>query len=158
VLLRSLLLRCEPMYPVPGLYPAAGLDRDSEALLLLIDEGVPHARISEPRFKLEKVYLVQVEHEPDEAALDDLRRGIDLGGPRTRPARVERTGEPDWLWPQNLPVRFLESVPTAWIAIRSREGRNRQLRRMTAALGHPTLHLVCTAVGPWRLDGLAPDQ
>ena len=115
-------------------------------------------RISHPRFKLEKTYLVQVERVPDEAALVQLRRGVVLDGRATRPAKARCIDEPSWLWPRDPPVRFRKSVPTAWLEIRIREGRNRQVRRMTAAVGHPTLRLVRVAIGPWRLDGLAPGQ
>ena len=141
-----------------GVYPAGRLDRDSEGLLLLTDDGALQARITHPRFKLEKAYLVQVEGEPDQAALDTLRDGVVLDGRATRPAKAARCEQPAWLWPRDPPVRYRKSVPTAWLEIRIREGRNRQLRRMTAAVGHPTLRLVRTAIGPWRLDDLAPGE
>lgn len=143
---------------LPGVYPAGRLDRDSEGLVLLTDDGALQARIAHPRFKLEKAYLVQVEGEPDEAALDRLRRGVELDGRATRMATVTRCDEPAWLWPRDPPVRFRKSVPTTWLEIRIREGRNRQLRRMTAAVGYPTLRLVRTAIGAWHLDGLAPGE
>ncbi len=146
------------LVPVPGVYPAGRLDRDSEGLVLLTDDGALQARIAHPRHKLEKTYLVQVEREPDEAALEALRAGVVIDGRRTRPARVRRLGEPGWLWPREPPVRRRLNVPTAWLELRIREGRNRQVRRMSAAVGHPTLRLVRVAVGPWRLDGLAPGR
>jgi len=142
--------------PVPGVYPAGRLDRDSEGLLLLTDDGALQARISHPRHALEKTYLVQVEREPDDAALAALERGVVIEGRRTRPARAARVAEPGWLWPRTPPVRFRRNVPTAWLELRIAEGRNRQVRRMTAAVGHPTLRLVRVRVGPWSIEGLAP--
>ena len=144
--------------PVPGVYPAGRLDTDSEGLLLLTDDGVLQHRIADPRHKLPKTYLVQVEGEPDEAALQRLRGGIDLGDFMTRPCEVMRADEPAWLWPRDPPVRFRKSIPTAWLQIVLREGKNRQVRRMTARVGLPTLRLLRVAIGPWRLDGLAPGQ
>lgn len=143
---------------VPGVYPAGRLDRDSEGLLLLTDDGALQARISDPRHKLEKTYLVQVERAPDDAALGALRAGVLLDARRTRPAAVCRVEAPAWLWPREPPVRFRKTVPTAWLQIRIREGRNRQVRRMTAAVGFPTLRLVRIAVGPWRVHALAPGE
>ncbi|WP_343520327.1 pseudouridine synthase [Sphingomonas sp.] len=140
---------------VPGVYPAGRLDRDSEGLVLLTDDGRLQARIADPRFKLDKTYWVQVEGEPDAAALEALRRGVRLNDGMTRPAGAERIDPPE-LWPRDPPVRFRKSVPDCWIALTLREGRNRQVRRMTAAVGHPTLRLVRRRVGEWRLDGLAP--
>ena len=142
---------------VPGVYPAGRLDRDSEGLLLLTDDGALQARIAEPRFKAPKHYLVQVEGEPDEAALARLRAGVDLNDGRTLPAEAERIAEPV-LWPRDPPVRFRKSVPDCWLALALREGRNRQVRRMTAAVGHPTLRLVRWAIGEWTLDGLPPGE
>lgn len=142
---------------VPGVYPAGRLDRDSEGLLLLTDDGRLQARIADPRFKLPKTYLVQVEGEPDEAALAALRRGVPLNDGMTRPAEVERIVAPV-LWPRNPPVRFRKSVPDSWLRLTIREGRNRQVRRMTAAAGFPTLRLVRWAIGDWTLDGLAPGE
>ena len=140
---------------VPGVYPAGRLDRDSEGLLLLTDDGRLQARIADPRFKLPKTYLVQVEGAPDEAALDRLRRGVVLNDGLTRPADVMPV-DPPHLWERDPPVRFRKSVPDHWLSLTIREGRNRQVRRMTAAVGLPTLRLVRWSVGPWSLDGLAP--
>ena len=142
---------------VPGVYPAGRLDRDSEGLLLLTDDGRLQARIADPKFKLPKTYLVQVEGEIDEAALEQLRRGVQLNDGLTRPAKAERIADPQ-LWPRDPPVRFRKSVPDCWVRLTISEGRNRQVRRMTAAVGHPTLRLVRWAVGDWTLDGLAPGQ
>ena len=140
---------------LPGIYPAGRLDRDSEGLLLLTDDGTLQARIASPRFKTEKTYLVQVERIPEAAALDALRRGVTLNDGPTCPARVCRI-DPPALWPRDPPVRQRKSVPDCWLEITISEGRNRQVRRMTAHVGHPTLRLVRWRVGPWRLDGLAP--
>lgn len=142
---------------VPGVYPAGRLDRDSEGLLLLTDDGRLQARIADPKFRLAKTYLVQVEGEPDEAALDRLRQGVPLNDGMTRPAQAERIADPA-LWPRDPPVRFRKTVPDCWISLAIREGRNRQVRRMTAAVGHPTLRLVRWSVGEWTLEGLAPGQ
>ena len=143
---------------VPGAYPAGRLDTDSEGLLLLTDDGALQQRIANPRHKLPKRYLVQVEGVPDEAALARLRAGIDLGDFVTRPCEAREIPAPDWLWPRNPPVRFRKTVPTAWLEIVLREGKNRQVRRMTAKVGLPTLRLVRAAIGDWQLDGLAPGQ
>ncbi len=140
---------------VAGVYPAGRLDRDSEGLLLLTDDGRLQARIADPKFKLPKTYLVQVEGEPDAAALDALRRGVVLKDGPTRPAEIARI-EPPALWPRDPPVRFRKSVPDCWLSLTIREGRNRQVRRMTAAVGHGTLRLVRWRIGDWTLDGLAP--
>jgi 23S rRNA pseudouridine2457 synthase len=140
---------------VPGVYPAGRLDRDSEGLLLLTDDGGLQARIADPRYKLAKTYWVQVEGEPDAAAIAALRDGVRLKDGVTRPATAERI-DPPALWPRDPPVRFRKSVPDCWIALTIREGRNRQVRRMTAAVGHPTLRLVRWRIGDWTLDGLAP--
>ncbi len=142
---------------VPGVYPAGRLDRDSEGLLLLTDDGRLQARIADPRFKLPKTYLVQVEGEPDPAALARLRGGVELNDGRTRPAEAERIAEPE-LWPRTPPIRYRASVPDCWIRLTVREGRNRQVRRMTAAVGHPTLRLVRWRIGEWSLDGVPPGQ
>lgn len=142
---------------LPGVYPAGRLDRDSEGLLLLTDDGRLQARIADPRFKLPKTYLVQVEGEPDEAALEALRRGVRLKDGMTLPAEVERIDDPG-LWPRNPPVRFRKTVPDTWLRLTIREGRNRQVRRMTAAVGHPTLRLVRWRIGDWTLDGITPGE
>ena len=143
--------------PVPRVYPAGRLDRDSEGLLLLTDDGRLQARIADPRHKLAKTYLVQVEGDPSDESLDRLRRGPVLADGPTRPAEVRRIAPPD-LWPRDPPVRFRKSVPDCWLEITIREGRNRQVRRMTAAVGHPTLRLVRWRVGDWTLEGLAPGE
>ncbi len=142
---------------VPNVYPAGRLDRDSEGLLLLTDDGKLQERIADPKFKKTKTYWVQVEREPDEAALQQLREGIALKDGVTRPAQVALIDAPD-LWPRNPPVRFRKNIPTAWLALTISEGKNRQVRRMTAAIGYPTLRLVRVSVGKWKLDGLAPGQ
>jgi len=142
---------------VPAIYPAGRLDRDSEGLLLLTDDGIQQAQISDPKFKLPKSYLVQIEGEIDADGLARLRRGVQLNDGMTRPAQVEAIPAPA-LWPRNPPVRFRKTVPDCWIKLTIREGRNRQVRRMTAAIGHPTLRLVRWSIGEWTLDGLAPGQ
>ncbi len=143
--------------PVPGVYAAGRLDYDSEGLVVLTDDGRLQQRIAHPRHQLEKVYWVQVEGEPDEAALERLRRGVVLRDGPTRPARA-RLIAPPALWPRDPPIRERKSIPTSWIELALREGRNRQVRRMTAAVGHPTLRLVRVGVGPWRLGDLQPGQ
>jgi 23S rRNA pseudouridine2457 synthase len=140
---------------VPGVYPAGRLDRDSEGLLLLTGDGRLQARIADPKFKMPKTYLVQVEGDVTEAALDALRKGVLLNDGLTRPAEAERIDEPD-LWPRDPPVRFRKSVADCWLKLTIREGRNRQVRRMTAAVGHPTLRLVRWRIGEWSLEGLQP--
>ena len=138
---------------VPGVYPAGRLDRDSEGLLLLTDDGRLQARIADPKFKLPKTYLVQMEGEIDDAALNQLRRGVRLNDGMTLPAEAERI-DPPVLWPRDPPVRFRKSVPDCWISLTIREGRNRQVRRMTAATGYPTLRLVRWTIGEWTAEGL----
>ncbi len=142
--------------PVPGVYPVGRLDRDSEGLLLLTDDGRVAHRMTDPRFDHPKTYLVQVEREPDEEALRRLRLGVILNDGPTLPAGAERLGSPPDLPERPVPIRFRKNVPTAWIRLILREGRNRQVRRMTAAVGHPTLRLVRVAVGPIELGGMAP--
>ena len=143
---------------VPGVYPAGRLDADSEGLVALTDDGALQAAIADPRHELEKVYWVQVEGEPREAQLEQLRRGVVLREGTTRPAGARAIEEPAALWPRVPPVRFRKAIPTAWIELRLREGRNRQVRRMTAAAGLPTLRLVRFAIGPWTLHDLAPGE
>ena len=140
---------------VPAVYPAGRLDLDSEGLLLLTDDGRLQARIAEPRHKMAKTYLVQVEGEVTDAALASLRQGVRLKDGMTRPAAAERIAPPE-LWPRDPPVRFRKTVADGWISLTIHEGRNRQVRRMTAAVGHPTLRLVRWSVGDWMLEGLAP--
>ncbi|MCB1733580.1 MAG: pseudouridine synthase [Gammaproteobacteria bacterium] len=141
---------------VPGVYPAGRLDRDSEGLVVLTDDGKLQAQIAEPRHKLAKVYWAQVEGVPDANALIALRVGVELKDGRTLPAEARRIDEPASLWPRDPPIRHRANIPTAWIELTLYEGRNRQVRRMTAAVGHPTLRLIRFAIGPWTLDGLAP--
>ncbi len=142
-----------------GVYAAGRLDRDSEGLLLLTDDGALAHRLTDPRHKRSKTYLVQVEGVPGAAALMQLRRGVLLKDGLTRPAGVTlEAGAPGWLWPRDPPVRFRKTVPTSWLQMTLREGRNRQVRRMTAAVGLPTLRLVRLAVGDHALDGLEPGQ
>ncbi len=143
---------------VPGVYPAGRLDRDSEGLLLLTDDGRLQAEIADPRHKMEKTYWAQVEGVPDEAALAAFRKGLDLKDGRTRPALVRRMDPPEALWDRDPPIRFRKSVPDCWLEIGLREGKNRQVRRMTAAIGHPTLRLIRYRTGKWTLDGLAPGE
>ena len=141
----------------PGVYPAGRLDFDSEGLLLLTDDGALAHRLTDPRHKLEKTYWVQVEGDPGEARLAALRGGVELRDGVTRPARARRIDAPA-LWPRDPPVRFRKTVPDAWLELAIGEGRNRQVRRMTAAVGLPTLRLVRVAVGTHGLDGLAPGE
>jgi 23S rRNA pseudouridine2457 synthase len=140
---------------VKGVYPAGRLDRDSEGLLLLCDDGKLQARIADPRFKLPKTYLVQVEGDPQTPSLDRLREGVLLNDGLTLPAEVERIDEPS-LWPRDPPIRVRQSVPDSWLRLTICEGRNRQVRRMTAAVGLPTLRLVRWSVGDWTVAGIAP--
>jgi pseudouridine synthase len=141
---------------VPGVYPVGRLDRDSEGLLLLTDDGPLAYRLTDPRFAHPRTYLVQVERVPDETALEALRRGVTLNDGPTRPAEVERLADDPGLPERTVPIRFRKNVPTAWLRLVLREGRNRQVRRMTAAVGHPTLRLVRVAVGPVGLGDLSP--
>jgi len=143
---------------LPGVYAAGRLDADSEGLLILTDDGALQSRIADPRHKLPKTYWVQVEGAPTDADLDPLRRGVDLGDFVTRPARARLIDEPAGLWSRNPPIRFRQAIPTSWIELAISEGKNRQVRRMTAKIGYPTLRLIRAAVGEWRLDALQPGE
>lgn len=142
----------------PGVYPAGRLDLDSEGLVVLTSDGRLQARIAEPRHHWPKTYWAQVEGTVTEAALEELRRGVRLSDGPTRPAEAGAMSEPAGLWPRNPPIRFRRHIPTSWIRLTIREGRNRQVRRMTAAVGLPTLRLIRWSVGPWTLEGLAPGE
>ena len=141
----------------PGIYPAGRLDRDSEGLLVLTDDGRLQAKIANPKFKRPKTYLVQVEGTPEEAQLEALRKGVTLKDGPTRPAKVDRI-DPPALWERDPPVRYRKTVPDAWLRITITEGRNRQVRRMTAHVGLPCLRLVRWSVGDWTVEGLAPGE
>lgn len=142
--------------PVPGVYPAGRLDTDSEGLMVLTDDGKLQTAIADPRNKLEKAYWVQVEGVAGQDALEALQRGVELNDGPTAPAVVRAIQEPEGLWERKPPVRVRKAIPTSWIELTLREGRNRQVRRMTAAVGLPTLRLVRHRIGPWTLEGLAP--
>lgn len=141
----------------PGIYPMGRLDRDSEGLLLLSDNGQLQARIADPKFKMEKTYLVQVEGEITPTALESLAAGIMLNDGMTRPAKAKQITEPS-VWPRNPPIRQRAQQPTSWITLQIKEGRNRQVRRMTAAVGFPTLRLIRSAIGAWQLGDLKPGE
>ena len=143
---------------LPGLYPAGRLDYDSEGLMLLTDFGPWQARISQPGSPLVKRYLVQVEGDPTDDALEPLRRGLMLNDGPALPTPARVIPEPEGLWPRDPPIRSRKAIPTGWIELELSEGRNRQVRRMTAAVGLPTLRLIRWAVGPWTVQGLAPGQ
>ncbi|MCC6630544.1 MAG: pseudouridine synthase [Gammaproteobacteria bacterium] len=143
---------------VPDVYPAGRLDADSEGLLLLTDDGALQARIASPRHKLPKVYWAQVENLVTDEALASLRAGVDLGDFRTLPAGARRIEEPAGLWPRDPPIRHRARIPTSWVELTLREGKNRQVRRMTAKVGFPTLRLIRAAIGSVTLAGLAPGQ
>lgn len=144
--------------PVPNVYPAGRLDHDSEGLVLLTDDGALQARLADPRHHVEKVYWVQVERVPTDDALARLRAGVVLKDGPTRPARVRPIDEPPGLWPRDPPIRWRASIPTAWLEIALTEGRNRQVRRMAAAVGFPALRLIRIAIGPYTLGGLQPGE
>jgi len=143
---------------IPDVYPAGRLDWDSEGLLVLTDDGALQHRISDPEGKQPKTYWAQVEGSPQEEALARLRRGIDLGDFVTRPAQVRRIVEPDGLWGREPPIRVRKAIPTEWLEVILMEGKNRQIRRMTAAIGHPTLRLIRHRIGAWTVDMLAPGE
>lgn len=143
---------------IPGVYPAGRLDTDSEGLLILTDDGGLQHKISHPRHKQTKVYWAQVEGVPTAEALQDLQRGVNLGDFITRPAQVRIVEEPPGLWPRTPPIRFRRDIPTAWLELTISEGKNRQVRRMTAKVGFPTLRLVRCRIGDWALDGLQPGE
>ena len=142
----------------PAVYPAGRLDADSEGLLALTGDGALHNRISSPQHKLEKSYYVQVEGVATTTAIEHLRRGVALRDYVSKPARVEQVEPPDWLWPRQPPVRFRKNVPTSWLRISISEGKNRQVRHMTAAVGFPTLRLIRYAIGDWTISNLGPGQ
>lgn len=143
---------------LPDFYPAGRLDTDSEGLLVLTDDGKLQHRITDPRHKLPKTYWVQVEGVPDDAALEQLRRGVKLSDFTTQPAQARMMDQPAGLWPRNPPVRDRKAIPTSWLELVISEGKNRQVRRMTAAVGYPTLRLIRSRIGEWSLDGLSPGE
>jgi 23S rRNA pseudouridine2457 synthase len=142
----------------PGHYPAGRLDYDSEGLVLLTNWPALQTKLADPRWKSPKRYFVQVEGTPTAAAIEKLKYGITLNDGPTLPADAELVDEPEWLWPRTPPIRYRKAIPTHWISLTIREGRNRQVRRMTAAVGYPALRLIRWSVGPWTVEGLAPAQ
>lgn len=142
----------------PGYYAAGRLDRDSEGLLILTDKGYIQHKIAHPKNKMPKTYLVQVEGNITQQAIQRLSKGVELKDGLTKPAIVRTAIEPNWLWARTPPVRFRKNIPTSWIAIQITEGKNRQVRRMTAAVGFPTLRLIRTQIGPYKLGNLAPGE
>lgn len=148
----------KPFFNDACIYPAGRLDFDSEGLLLLTDDGKLQQKISNPRFKMPKTYWAQVDGAITEEALRQLRKGVLLKDGMTRPAEARQMAEPERLWPRDPPIRYRASIPTSWVELTIREGRNRQVRRMTAAVGFPTLRLIRASIGPWALDTLRPGE
>ncbi len=144
--------------PVPDVYAAGRLDADSEGLLILTDDGALQRRIADPAHKLPKTYWVQVEGTPDQVALAQLRKGVDLDDFVTHPAKAKLMHEPAGLWPRNPPIRVRQAIPTSWLELIISEGKNRQIRRMTAKVGYPTLRLIRYAIGDWNLGKLQPGE
>lgn len=143
---------------IPAVYPAGRLDADSEGLVVLTDDGALQARISHPRHKMAKVYWAQVDGEPPDDVVQLLAAGVDLGDFVTRPCQVAKMTEPPVLWSRQPPIRYRAAIPTAWLSLTLKEGKNRQVRRMTAKIGYPTLRLIRWSVGEWNLGGLQPGE